>query len=89
MPEVSPIWKEGPRKKKPRPLRAEPDRPMAPRCEASIRLVCSGRATHRHHVTRRSQGGGHGAENTLDLCFECHEHIHRNPDWSRSQGFLH
>jgi hypothetical protein len=86
--EVTPIPKSGPRKKKPRVGRAEPERPMATWCEAAIELVCTGRATHRHHVIRRSQGGGHGAESTADLCSECHRHVHENPAWAREQGLL-
>ena len=26
--------------------------------------------------------------NVLDLCFACHEHIHRNPKWATGRGLL-
>lgn len=89
MSEVTPIPKTGPRKKKPRVGRAEPERALATRCEAGIQLVCTGRAVLRHHIVRRSQGGGHGADNTLDLCSSCHDHIHGNVAWARRHGLIH
>lgn len=88
MPEVEPQWKTGPRKKKPRVGRAEPERELATWCEVKVALVCTGRAVLRHHIIRRSQGGGHGPDNTLDLCLNCHDHIHGNVDWARGHGFL-
>jgi hypothetical protein len=68
--------------------RARPNEPLATWCEARIEDVCDGRAVHRHHVLRRSQGGGDEAANTRDLCNGCHEHIHRNPTWSYETGWL-
>lgn len=68
--------------------RAEPDRPMADWCEARIQVSCTGRAGHRHHKLRRSQGGTDDSTNTVDLCWSCHEFIHANPAWSYEQGYL-
>lgn len=68
--------------------RARPDEPLATWCEAQVDGVCTGRAEHRHHVRRRSQGGGDDASNTRDLCGRCHEHVHRNPEWAYEAGLL-
>lgn len=57
-------------------------------CEAGIQGVCTGRAQHVHHLTLRSQGGGHDPEGLLDSCLACHGHIHANPAESYEQGWL-
>ena len=65
--------------------RARPKDPLAVWCEARTG-VCTGRAVHRHHATRRSQGGGDA--DTIDVCAECHAHIHRNPAEAYERGWL-
>lgn len=68
--------------------RARPDEPLADWCEARF-FGCYGRATDRHHVLRRSHGGGDERENTRDLCRWCHlEVIHRNPAMAYEQGWM-
>lgn len=68
--------------------RARPAEPLADWCEAAIDGVCTGRAEHRHHVRRRSQGGGDDAANTRDLCGRCHEWVHAHPAASYELGLL-
>lgn len=68
--------------------RARPDEPLATWCEAAIDDVCTGRAVHRHHVRRRSQGGTNDATNTRDLCMPCHEWIHAHPAKAYDLGLL-
>ena len=68
--------------------RARPDEPLADWCQAQIPEWCSGRASHRHHVKRRSQGGTDDVSNTRDLCSSCHEFVHANPAWSYANGLL-
>lgn len=68
--------------------RARPDEPLATWCEAAIDRVCTGRAVDRHHIIRRGPGSSDEAWNTLDICRPCHRHIHANPAWARSVGFL-
>ena len=68
--------------------RARPDEPLADWCEARIEGVCTGRAAHRHHIRRRSQGGTDDASNTTDICSDCHQHVHANPAWSYANGLL-
>jgi hypothetical protein len=57
-------------------------------CEARVEDVCSFRASHAHHLVMRSQGGNDTPGNLLAVCAECHEHIHRNPEWAYERGFL-
>ena len=57
------------------------------RCEARWD-GCTGVAQHAHHRLRRSQGGGHTAENLLAVCSHCHDEIHRNPAKAVSLGHL-
>ena len=68
--------------------RARPEEHLRTWCEAATPDVCVGRAVHRHHVLRRSQGGSDEASNTLDLCGACHLHIHAHPEWARERGYL-
>lgn len=68
-------------------MRARPKEPLADWCEAQFD-GCGGRATCRHHVMRRGQGGSDDKENTRDLCGWCHLHIHANPEWSFEHGWL-
>lgn len=83
MTEVTPQWKTGPRRKKARPLRAEPERPMALSCEALIRGVCSGGpTTDRHHVRGRAH------PETVDLCHACHMWLHAHPEQAYALGLL-
>lgn len=50
---------------------------------------CTGRATHKHHRLRRSQGGQHIAENIVEACSHCHlVAIHGNPAWAYEHGWL-
>lgn len=69
MPDVTPRPKLAPKPKRRPPGRARPDEPLADRCEAQL-AGCTGRATERHHLVLRSQGGGD--EQTKDLCAPCH-----------------
>ncbi len=91
---VSPIFKtpKGKRAKG----RARPDDPLG-RCEfrqtidvqgKPFRFSCVDDATERHHVLRRSQGGGDEAANTKDLCLAHHVYVHANPSWSYAHGYL-
>ena len=41
-----------------------------------------------HHVTRRSQGGGHDLPNLLTLCDFHHRWVHDHPAEAKSLGFL-
>jgi hypothetical protein len=41
-----------------------------------------------HHRKLRSQGGGHGMENLLALCPECHGWCHGNPAGARMSGWI-
>ena len=67
--------------------RAESDA-MHPACEATIRDVCSFRATHWHHRKLRSQGGGHDVVNGLAVCDACHHFFHMHPALAYSKGWL-
>ena len=49
---------------------------------------CTGKGEHLHHVLRRSQGGGHTADNLLLTCAPDHRHIHANPAQSYERGWL-
>lgn len=66
--------------------RARPEEPLAERCEANVPGECTGRPEERHHILRRSQGGGDGPENTLDVCRRCHDWIGDNPMEAASRG---
>ena len=39
-------------------------------------------AGHLHHVKTKGAGGDDAAENTVIMCFECHNQIH-GPRWSK------
>ncbi len=69
-------------------MRARPGEPLADWCEALIYGVCAGRAAHRHHRLRRSQGGGDEPANTLDVCGRCHDWIHAHPQAAYARGWL-
>lgn len=71
-----------------RHARARPTEALATWCEAKIDGVCTGRAVHRHHVRRRSQGGTDDRSNTRDLCMPCHEWIHAHPAHAYELGLL-
>ena len=87
MTEVTPQPKQGKPPSKPFRGRARPGEALAWLCAAAL-PVCSGRPSVRHHVRRRSQGGGDQESNTLDLCVSCHEFIHAHPEFSYRVGFL-
>ena len=68
--------------------RARPDESLADWCELRS-PQCTGRATDRHHILRRSQGGTDDQANTVDLCHVDHLYvIHANPKWARNHGWL-
>lgn len=52
------------------------------------RLGCGRVAVHKHHRKRRSQGGTNDPVNLIDVCLECHEWIHRNPEQAYELGLL-
>lgn len=62
--------------------------PLAGPCEAGIPDVCTGRAEHRHHIRRSSQGGTHDRSNIRLLCHACHHWVHSNPAEARERGLL-
>lgn len=68
--------------------RARPSEPLADWCEVGRIGVCSGRAAHRHHRLRRSQGGTDDPSNTLDVCSPCHQLIHERPSLAYAHGWL-
>lgn len=41
-----------------------------------------------HHRQLRSQGGGHGLENLLALCPDCHRRCHSYPVEARANGWI-
>lgn len=51
-------------------------------------LRCPRRATHLHHVRRRSQGGRDIPENLKHLCGAHHDYVHRFVEWSYEHGWL-
>lgn len=67
--------------------RAESDA-LHPACEATIRGVCSFRATEWHHRKMRSQGGQHDVVNGLAVCQSCHHYFHMHPALAYSKGWL-
>lgn len=56
-------------------------------CEVGA-LGCMGKGVHLHHRLMRSQGGGHDAENLLNVCRLCHDLIHAEPTWAYERGWL-
>lgn len=68
--------------------RARPDELLAELCKAGIPCVCTGRAECRHHILRRSQGGGDDRDNTIDVCSACHRWVHDNPAAALVLGLL-
>ena len=98
---VDPVWKEQsfPKPKRRTGLRASGKKARARQqalaeyelggpCEAGTAGVCTGRAEHRHHKRRRSQGGGEDRKNIVLACHACHSHIHANPAEARKAGLL-
>ena len=51
-------------------------------------LGCQGRGVHLHHRLMRSQGGGHDADNLLNVCRICHDLIHAEPEYAYERGWL-
>lgn len=45
------------------------------------RVCGSGQGVEVHHVTFRSQGGGHGTSNLACLCVSCHAAVHARRIW--------
>lgn len=45
-------------------------------------------SVHKHHRKRRSQGGDDSLVNILELDFETHEAVHRNPELAYEHGLL-
>jgi len=56
-------------------------------CEVGS-LGCLGRGNHLHHRLMRSQGGGHEADNLLNVCRHCHDLIHAEPMFAYERGWL-
>ena len=56
-------------------------------CEVGA-LGCMGQGVHLHHRLMRSQGGGHAADNLLNVCRLCHDLIHAEPTWAYERGWL-
>lgn len=56
-------------------------------CEVGS-LGCLGRGVHLHHRLMRSQGGGHEADNLLNVCRHCHDLIHAEPMFAYERGWL-
>lgn len=56
-------------------------------CEAKSK-VCTGRAAHRHHILRRSQGGKDEPANLLAVCSACHVFIHDHPLQAYEKGWM-
>lgn len=91
-----------PLKRGTKPLRAKPYRdPIPPEvtdalyersggmCEVTkIEHGCTGRAVHRHHILRQSQGGGHTLDNLLHCCAKGHLAVHLNPALSYALEYL-
>ena len=67
---------------------------MDERCAVVIDgAQCEYRASHKHHIQRRSQGGSNDPENLLAVCAgpgtpDHHGFIHANPAWSYEHGYL-
>lgn len=57
-------------------------------CEAACTPNCQRRATHAHHILRRSQGGQGTEANGLHVCANCHLYIHEHPGQSYEQGWM-
>lgn len=57
-------------------------------CEAQLLGVCAGRAVHRHHRKRRSQGGGNELANLVHCCEPCHTFLHAHPAVAYAAGLL-
>jgi hypothetical protein len=54
-------------------------------CE--IRLPgCQGIAVHPHHRKLRSRGGSNDLSNLLDVCGNCHDWAHANPELATALG---
>lgn len=83
----SPLRRRTPLRANRAPTRARSLDPLAIWCEADL-PGCAGRAVHRHHIQRRSQGGSDGRSNTTDICGACHRFIHENPAWAYEHGWL-
>jgi hypothetical protein len=57
------------------------------RCEVRVD-GCWGRATHRHHIKRRSQGVDNHPSNLLGVCAWCHAWVHNNVAAAKVAGWL-
>jgi hypothetical protein len=64
-------------------------------CEAYRRVedknpwICTRLATALHEPLTRARGGDIlDPENTVAVCFNCHDFIHRNPAWALEVGLL-
>jgi hypothetical protein len=68
--------------------RARPGESLADVCEVGRAGCCTGRAEHRHHRLRRSQGGSDDPANTIDVCGACHALIHSRPALGYAHGWL-
>jgi len=60
---------------------------LTERCEVRVD-GCWGRAQHRHHIMRRSQGGPDIPSNLLACCHFCHTWIHNNVAAAKVAGWL-
>lgn len=72
----------------PSTVRAEVEARSGGLCEVRAE-GCTGRALHKHHRLRRSQGGQHTVANVTDACPWCHLiAIHGNPEWAYENGWM-
>lgn len=88
-------WKARPSKKaKERRARMKLLRPLVrercgDRCEVVIDgQRCPARMAHCHHVLPVGRGGIDDLTNLLGVCAAHHIHIHQNPHWAVTHGYL-
>lgn len=72
--------------KEPKPAKVKAKK-LTERCDVGVD-GCWGRAQHRHHIRRRSQGGGDDPENLLACCWKCHGWLHDNVAAAKVAGWL-